>query len=265
VDLVEQRFWRQIWEAADAEVADERGIVRREFGPVAVTAITGLADARWLNLVLGATAEDALDGGHLAAAIEWADVLGVSYYVPVTPSAPGAAPAEEWLAGQGFERGYGWMKFTRRAGAPLPEAGEREGLEIDLLGSGEGADFGAIVAAGFGLPDWAAALFADLPGSPGWHCYLARVDDEPAACAAMLVDRGMAEFGIAATLERARGRGCQSALLRRRIEDAEVAGCRAMFVETGERDPDRPAASYRNILRAGFEEAYVRPNWQRPA
>jgi hypothetical protein len=35
-------------------------------------------------------------------------------------------------------------------------------------------------------------------------------------------------------------------------------------VETGERVPDRPSASYRNILKAGFEEAYLRPNWQRP-
>jgi hypothetical protein len=81
----------------------------------------------------------------------------------------------------------------------------------------------------------------------------------------MLADEvgGVAEFGLAATLEHARGRGCQLALLRRRIADAAVTGCRTLFVETGERVPDRPAGSYRNILRAGFEEAYLRPNWKR--
>jgi hypothetical protein len=81
----------------------------------------------------------------------------------------------------------------------------------------------------------------------------------------MLAGDGVAEFGLAATLEPARGRGCQLGLLRRRIADAATAGCHTLFVETGERVPDRPAGSYRNILRAGFEEAYLRPNWRRPA
>jgi GNAT superfamily N-acetyltransferase len=79
----------------------------------------------------------------------------------------------------------------------------------------------------------------------------------------MLIDDGVAEFGVAATLEPARGQGCQLALLHRRIADAIEAGCRLLFVETGERAVDRPAGSYRNVLRAGFEEAYRRPNWQR--
>jgi GNAT superfamily N-acetyltransferase len=79
----------------------------------------------------------------------------------------------------------------------------------------------------------------------------------------MLIEDGIAELGIGATLEEARGRGCQTALLHRRISDAAAAGCHTLLVETGERVPDRPAASYRNILKAGFEEAYLRPNWQR--
>ena len=79
----------------------------------------------------------------------------------------------------------------------------------------------------------------------------------------MRIGDGVAEFGAAATLEAARGRGCQTELLRRRILDAASAGCRLLFVETGERVPGKPDASYRNILRAGFEEAYLRPNWRR--
>ena len=56
----------------------------------------------------------------------------------------------------------------------------------------------------------------------------------------MLIDDGVAEFGIAATLEPARGRGCQLALLHRRILDAAAAGCHTLFVETGERVPGPP-------------------------
>jgi hypothetical protein len=31
--------------------------------------------------------------------------------------------------------------------------------------------------------------------------------------------------------------------------------------ETGERRDDRPSSSYRNIVRSGFEEAFVTANW----
>ena len=119
-----------------------------------------------------------------------------------------------------------------------------------------------IAATGFGLPTWAAALFADLPGRDGWRCYVAIVDGEPQACGAMLIHEGVAEFGIGATLEPARRRGCQLALLRRRIVDAVEAGCQTLFVETGKRVEGKPASSYRNILRAGFKETYVSPNWR---
>jgi hypothetical protein len=37
-----------------------------------------------------------------------------------------------------------------------------------------------------------------------------------------------------------------------------------IVTETGERVPDGPAASYANILRYGFQEAYVRPNYTSP-
>ena len=33
------------------------------------------------------------------------------------------------------------------------------------------------------------------------------------------------------------------------------------FVETGARVPGHPSSSYGNILRAGFEEAYLCPGW----
>jgi hypothetical protein len=35
-----------------------------------------------------------------------------------------------------------------------------------------------------------------------------------------------------------------------------------MTVETGERTEGRPSGSYRNIRRAGFVEARLRPNWR---
>ncbi|MBA3865170.1 MAG: hypothetical protein H0X42_02295 [Solirubrobacterales bacterium] len=154
------------------------------------------------------------------------------------------------------------MKFVRDAHPPrFRVPGDVEVIE---LGAVEEGPFGSIAATGFGLPAWAGSLFAELPGREGWRCYLARIDGEAQACGAMFVDGTVAELGIDATLESARRRGCQLALLHRRIHDAAWAGCTTLFAETGERaEGDRPAGSYSDLLRAGFEEAYLRPNWQR--
>ncbi|HYJ21749.1 MAG TPA: GNAT family N-acetyltransferase [Solirubrobacterales bacterium] len=262
LDRVEKRFWRDIWESVPAEVGAERGVGLRDFGPVQASVVNALPGVGMMNLVLGATEPGAVADGHLAAAAEWVASCGVASYVPVSPGQPETESAERWLAANGFSRAYAWMKFARDAHPPrFAVPGDVEVIEVT---DAKQAPFGMIAATGFGLPVWGAAFFADLPGREGWRCYVARVDGETQACAAMLIQGDLAEFGIAATLEPARGRGCQRALLHRRILDAAGAGCRTLFVETGERVPDRPSASYKNILRAGFEEAYLRPNWTRP-
>jgi len=263
LDRGERRFWSDIWACVPAETAAEKGVELRRFGPVQATVVKALPGAGMMNLVLGATGAEAVADGHLAAAVDWARSCGVDLYVPVTPGTAETEAAERWLTENGFGPGYGWMKFVRDAHPPRFAA--PKAVEVVELEGPDEEPFGMIAATGFGLPAWAAAFFADLPGGEGWRCYVARVDGEAQACGAMQIDAGVAELGIGATLGPARGRGCQLALLRRRIIDAADAGCHTLFVETGERVPDRPSTSYRNILRAGFEEAYLRPNWTRSA
>src|SRR5438876_705387 len=53
----------------------------------------------------------------------------------------------------------------------------------------------------------------------GWHLYLATVDGKPAAAAALTVGDGIGLLANAATMPAFRGRGCQAALIRRRIAD----------------------------------------------
>lgn len=259
LDRAERRFWREVWESVPAEVAREHGIELRDFGPIQASIAAALPQVGMLNLLLGA-AEDP-GAADLAAAAGWAEERGVAPYVPVTPGLPGSEAVEDWLRENGFEPAYAWMKFVRDPHPPrFPSP---TGVEVIELTEADREPFGTIAAIGFGLPAWGAEFFAHLPGRDGWRCYVAKIDDEAQGCAAMLIEDGIAEFGVAATLEAARGRGCQTALLRRRIDDAAAAGCHTLFVETGERLPDRPSASYRNILKAGFEEAYLRPNWRR--
>ncbi|MFN8218445.1 MAG: hypothetical protein U0R71_17790 [Solirubrobacterales bacterium] len=260
LDAAERRYWGEAWSSVPAAVAAERGIEVRRFGPVQASIAAALADAPMLNLVLGATEPNAVAGGHLEAALAWTRERGVSPYVQVTPDLPETEPAEAFLAASGHAPGYPWMRFVRDPHPPRfkPPAG----VEVKEIGAEASEPFGTIVANGFGLPLWGAALFAGLPGREAWRCYAARVEGEVGGCAAMLTDGEVALFGPSATLEAARRRGCQLALLRRRIIDAAEAGCTVLFVWTGARAEDRPAGSYRNILRAGFEEAYLGANWR---
>lgn len=260
LDAIEQRYWRGVWDSAPAAIAVERGVELRSFGPLQVSVIRDLPAVSMLNLVLGATEPGAVAGGHLAAALAWTRERGVSPYVPVTPGLAETEAAERWLAANGLSPGYPWMKFVRDPHPPRFRA--PAGVEVSEIDADASEPFATIVAAGFGLPAWAASVFAGLPGRRGWRCYVARVDGELGACGAMLIDDGIAVFGPSATLEPARRRGCQLALLHRRLDDAIAAGCELLFVETGARAEGRPEGSYRNILRAGFEEAYLCPNWQ---
>ncbi len=259
LERAERRFFGEIWDAVPPAVAAEHGIRRAEFGPIQATVAVDAPQVRTLNLMLGAESADAAAEGFLGDAIEWAREQGADAFPLLSPDNPGTAAAETVLAAAGFEPSVNWMRFVRDAHPPrFAVSGDVEVVELD---GDDDSPFGTIAAIGFGLPAWAASLLAPLPGLPDWRCYLARVDGEPQACAAMLLDGEVAEFGIAATLEGGRRRGCQLALLRRRIEDAVAAGARTLFVETGERVLGRPSTSYGNILRAGFEEAYLCEGW----
>ena len=171
--------------------------------------VDALARVGMLNLVLGATEPGAIADGHLEAAIEWARGAASTPYVPVTPGLPAAPAAEAWLRGDGFEPGLRLDEVRPRPPpAALPGSRRRRGGRADRrpTRSRSGRSPRSASACRPGAP----SFFADLPGRDGWRCYVARVDGEAQACAAMLIDDGVAEFGIAATLEPARGRGCQT-------------------------------------------------------
>jgi GNAT superfamily N-acetyltransferase len=134
-----------------------------------------------------------------------------------------------------------------------------------VVGREHGADFGRVVAEGFGLPESIARWVAALPGRPHWVCAMAFAGSAPAAAGAAYVQGEFAWLGFGATLPAQRRHGAQNALLARRLGEAASRGARIAVTETGERLPDKPSNSYRNILRAGFHERYLRQNYLSPA
>lgn len=165
------------------------------------------------------------------------------------------------LEALGFVRDYGWMKFSRGV-SPRRATSE---LSVVPVQPDRADDFAGVIVGAFGLPDWSRPFAANLAGRSGWSCYVAYDGARPAGAGALFVDGSVGWLGFGATLARYRGRGAQSAILATRIEDARRQGCTTVVTETGELTDDRPSGSYRNILRAGFREAGVRPNYRAPS
>jgi hypothetical protein len=256
-----------MWQSVTPDAVTESGVEVAAFGPVQATAFGDLPEVPSLNQIRGAAEPEAIAGGHLAAAVEWMRSREVDYRVPVAESRPGASAAEAWLSERGYERGEGWIKMVRAA-APL-DLPANPGVTIYELGEsdGDGEGLSSIAAETLELPVTAGTLFFSLPQTAQWRCYTAGLEPEGeiVATGSMLIDDGVAQLGPGTTLEHGRGRGCNTELLRRRLLDAVEAGCHTVFVELGERDPEPLMAAYRNLHRAGFEEAYKSRNWQRPA
>jgi hypothetical protein len=183
---------------------------------------------------------------------------GVLYAIALSPHAdPGL---ETLLRARGFEDVYAWMKFRR--GLDEPPAVETS-LRVEQVD--DGADFGRVVASAYGMPHPVAVGFVDLPTTPGWHCFVAYDGDEPAGAGALFVHGDVGWLGVAGTVAEHRRKGGQGAIMAARIHRGRELDLDELTTETGELLPERPSNSYRNILRFGFEEAYVRRNLAAPA
>ena len=241
--------------AAFADMWTAFGLPLLRVGPAACLSFPPDLASPMLNRVIALGLEGSVSDATLDDIDAFLRSAGTTRY-----SISVAADAEPELAAKlrrrGLVEGYAWMRFRRGL-----DPASRAETELRVEPTDDGDTFGRIVAAGFELPPPAGHGFAALVGRPGWHMFLAVDGAEPAAAAALFVHEGVGWFGAAATLAEHRRKGAQNALLAARVERAREVGLDVLTVETGEHVPDRPSASYRNILRAGFEELYLRPNF----
>jgi len=166
-----------------------------------------------------------------------------------------------FLKDAGFKHFNNWTKLIRKGSEPLEKLTTE--IKVRQIGPEDAETFGHIVCGAFGWPGLVRQWLVRLVGRPGWHHYLAYMDDEPIATGAMYVQNRIAWFGFASTIERFRRQGAQSALIHRRLKDAQAAECLNIVVETAEDTPAKQNPSYHNLLKFGFSLAYKRPNYLR--
>jgi hypothetical protein len=262
IAAAELQFREGIWGAAPQDAIDELEIRKRWFGPVLATACAGLAEATLMNTIQGAAEPGAIEGGHLAAAVEWMRTREVHYLVQVASDRPESTAAESWLSERGYEQGEMMRRYLRPAALPVP-APEPD-VDVRELSATETEGMSLIFAEAMEISDLATVPLLGLPAVAGWRCYSAYVDDREAACGAMLLHNGLAVLGLDATAFDSRNRGCHSALIRRRLADAAAAGCQTVLAESCELPDDRAGAG-RNFQRADFVEAGRSVGWRRPS
>jgi GNAT superfamily N-acetyltransferase len=178
-------------------------------------------------------------------------------FVQINPVAVDASVFETFSV-CGLRHHNNWAKLYRDT-HPLPSVATD--LRIELIEKERAADFAAVVTEAFDWPDILRPWIAQLVGRKGWRHYMAFEGMHGVATAALYVSGEWGWIDLAATAEDYRGRGAQGKLLELRIADARAAGCKFISVETAEQTPDHEAPSHRNMIRYGFQEAFIRPNY----
>lgn len=164
----------------------------------------------------------------------------------------------DWLNWRGFSIQDRHAKLVR-GNHPIHQP--PTDLRIELTGEDYADAFAYVAVESFGLPEVMYDWLKGEVGRPGWQHYVAWDGDQPVASGAMFIRDQVAWLGHGGTLPQARRRGAQLALLARRIHDGLQLGCRWFVTETDQDLPWRPNSSYRNILRSGFQLAYLRDNY----
>lgn len=164
-----------------------------------------------------------------------------------------------WFAAHGFRPDHDEQIWWRPLHDVQPQS-EPEDVRIEQAVQADRDTFASVLNEGFGAgPDGGLGrVFAAVIGKPGWRHYIAYVDDEPGAAAAMFIDEEVADCFVASTRPAARRRGAQTALISRRLLDGRAAGC---DIATAQSVTDN--ASPRNFERHGFMPVYRRTIYSR--
>jgi hypothetical protein len=259
VEAIERTVWEDMYAAAPAAFRAGAKLDCRRFGSVLGSVAAAIPDAQF-NRAFGFGVDAPWNEHELDDVIAFMRASGAQrWWLQPSPDDPGLLAAVE---ARGFTpTSRPWAKLLRTLEHAAPAASN---LTIEKIGGNDSEAFGAIVCEAFGAPPQLAIWLAALADRANWRLYLASDDGAPISAAAMWCDRDGAWYGIAGTSKAGRGRGGQTAVLARLINDARAAGARVLVAETGDKQQGSASTSYDNMIRLGFRVVHVRPNYVPP-
>lgn len=238
--------------AAQQEPGDPRDVQIQRFGAATAICARAAPEHDFMNSLLGLAAADA---GRVPEITDFYRGHGVRGWTEVPPG-PDAGAVIDALAAAGWRQVGFHASF---AGPPKPAPVAPPQVSVREVGAADAATFGEVLAGGHEVPEadleQARADMRGWAGRPGWRLYLAAVDGRQAAAAVLTMQPGVAYLANASTLPHARGRGCQRALLARRMADAADADLVCALAAFG-------SASHRNLLWAGLTLTHTQAVWR---
>lgn len=256
-ERIEALAWADVVRAMGEDPANPLDARVGEAGGVPLP-LLGRVPMAIFNRVVGLGVERPATEPDVDAVVSFYAAAGQdAYAVSLWPLAQPAALAS-WLEARGIARSRNWAKVWRTAERP-PEVPTP--FRIERISERERSAFAEINMAAFGVPATLEPWFGSTVGRHGWQHYLGYEGDRPVTAGALYVVGDVGWLGFGATLPSHRNQGGQGAIFARRIRDAAELGCRLLVTETGEDTPEQPNPSYRNMIRSGFQLAYLRPNF----
>ena len=250
------RGTERFWGLMPSDVAKRLRPQAARVGDALLTLAAG-SDALRVNRVIGLGHDGLAREAMIDEIIAFYRAAKLRRFSIMMSPGPQAQRISRWLLARGFTRRGGHSLLVREARLAVPPV--RSEVRVARAKREHAEAILTIHERCFALP--ASRRSWSLAGLETRHQeqYLALVGTTPVAVGALQIDQELAWIGGGATLTRWRRRGAHAALIAARLRRAARQGCRWVWVETAAPAPGRPAGSRRNLLRMGFEEAWVKP------
>lgn len=189
----------------------------------------------------------------------------ISYYqslqIPcrfeITP-AQGTAELFQYLSEKGFYQSsfHTALYSTPREDPSLLPSN----ISVRKLKENEFDVFADIYVHGFNMPSFTKDGVRQnneiLYNKPGWHFFIAEVQNIPASIGVLYINKGVASLAASATLPEFQRKGCHTASIQKRIETAIESNCHLIVGQAR-----FGSSSQNNMERAHMKIAYTKLIW----
>ncbi|GAB6515235.1 GNAT family N-acetyltransferase [Bacillus cereus] len=204
------------------------------------------------NTVKGITNADAID-----AIISYYESLQIPCRFEITP-AQGTAELFQYLSQKGFYQSSFHTALYSIPGVDpslLPA-----NISVRQLKENEFHILADIYVRGFNMPSFTKDGVRQnnkiLYDKPGWHFFIAEVQNTPAGIGVLYINNGIASLAASATLPEFQRKGCHTALIQKRIETAIESNCNLIVGQAR-----FGSGSQNNMERAHMKIAYTKSIW----
>ena len=256
-EFIELRMNEAFWAVLPRELAEKRKLESFRVGGAFIT-LARKSVSLQSNRVRGLGVEEPASEAMVDEIVHLFHSRAIKRFSFHISPCPQSELIAQWLKARGLKLHHQYSKLVRHTAPPAPVT---TGLKIERIGKADAAAFARVFRETFAWQADRVPWIVASVGACGFSHYLAMDGGRAVAAALLYVHRDCGWLGWGGTLTPYRRRGAQSALIAARVNRAAELGAKWVVCETMEPRRGRPSGSYRNLLRQGFEQAYLRPIW----